>query len=312
MNIFFGILTAFITILLSSNSYAKKITFGNISLNLPNDVYFSKKIGPDFEVYYFYKNNENILNMYIGNFPNKSILEQPLTYKKFNLEKQPNIEIPYWECDENKICLRTELLVSNKENPGLKIQFFYIIDNKNLEVSNNIIKSLEAPKIIIKPDPLISLADNTELPFHPCFYITLPKNTEINSILNIDEKNISEHLINNTQTRSIKTKRIGFIDISNTNTKKKEEFKKNTSIDFLPFFENLKTKFQQIHINTLNLSDKEHPYYKNIITIPFKFNENQYYSTIISEIRSDDDGLTILQILNSIKPSEDKDCKFEQ
>jgi len=163
-----------------------------------------------------------------------------------------------------------------------------------METSNNIIKSLAAPKIITKLDTLVSTSDNTEFPLYPCFNITIPKNLQINGLVNTE------------------TDRIGFITIKNTTTHQQEELKKNTFIDFLPFFENLKTKFQQININTLNLSDQEHPYYKNIITIPFKFNENQYYSTIISEIRSDDDGLTILQILNSIKPSKDKDCKFEQ
>lgn len=291
---------------------AKTINIYDISLVTPDDIIFKKNIGPDFEVYYFYKKNDNILNMYIGNFPNKNILEKPLKYQEFNLNNQPNVKIPYWFCNNLKteICLREELLISNS-GPATTIQFFYKIKKEYMETSNNIIKSLVAPKIIIKPAPLMSFADNTELPLYPCFYITLPKNTEINSLLNISETNISEHLIENTQTKSIKTKRIGFIDISNSNSKKEEDLKKNTSINFLPFFENLKTKFMNLNINTLNLSDQEHPYYKNIIIIPFKFNENQYYSKITSEIRADDDGLNVLQILNSIRPSDDKNCKFE-
>ncbi len=312
MNIKSYLYILFIISLTPLNIYAKKITFESISLELPEDIYLNKKIGPDFEVYYFYKKNENILNMYIGNFPNKSILEQPLTYKKFNLEKQPNIEIPYWECDENKICSRTELSILNQENPGFKIQFFYAIDKKNLEIANNIIKSLDAPPIKNKPSTITSKQDNTELPLHPCFYITLPENTEINTILNINGNNISEHTIRNTTTRNIKTRKIGFIEIENSKIEKEDNISTSMKINFLPFFEKIKSNFKNSNIVTLNLSDPKNPYYKSTITIPFKFKEIQYYSIFTSEIRADDDGLTVLQILNSIKPSEDKDCKFEQ
>ncbi len=297
----------------STGIQAKTINIHNISLVTPDDIFFKKDVGPDFELYYFYKNNDNILNMYIGNFPNKSILEKPIKYQEFNLNNQPNVKIPYWFCNNLKteVCLREELLISNS-GPATTIQFFYKTKKEHMETSNNIIKSLAAPKIITKLDTLVSTTDNTEFPLYPCFNITIPKNLQINGLVNTENTTISSHLIRNIPSKIEKTDRIGFITIKNTTTHQQEELEKNTSIDFLPFFENLKTKFQQININTLNLSDKEHPYYKNIITIPFKFNENQYYSTIISEIRSDDDGLTILQILNSIKPSEDKDCKFEQ
>lgn len=291
---------------------AKTINIYDISLVTPDDVIFKKNVGPDFEVYYFYKNNDNILNMYIGNFPNKNILEKPLKYQEFNLNNQPNVKIPYWFCNNLKteVCLREELLISNS-GPSTTIQFFYKTKKEYMETSNNIIKSLVAPKIIIKLDTLVSTTDNTELPLYPCFYITLPKNLQIDGLVNTDNNTISSHSIRNIPSKIEKTDRIGFITIKNTTMYHQEELKKNTSINFLPFFENLKNKFKQININTLNLSDQEHPYYKNIITIPFKFKENQYYSTITSEIRADDDGLKILQILNSIRPSDDKNCKFE-
>lgn len=291
---------------------AKTINIYDISLVTPDDVIFKKNVGPDFEVYYFYKNNDNILNMYIGNFPNKNILEKPLKYQEFNLNNQPNVKIPYWFCNNLKteVCLREELLISNS-GPATTIQFFYKTKKEYMETSNNIIKSLVAPKIIIKLDTLVSTTDNTELPLYPCFYITLPKNLQIDGLVNTDNNTISSHSIRNIPSKIEKIDRIGFITIKNTTMHHQEELKKNTSINFLPFFENLKTKFKKININTLNLSDQEHPYYKNIIIIPFKFNENQYYSKITSEIRADDDGLNILQILNSIRPSDDKNCKFE-
>lgn len=307
--IIFIIFSIFLSV--STDIQAKKINIHNISLVTPDDIFFKKNVGLDFEVYYFYKKNDNILNMYIGNFPNSDLIKKPLKYKIFNLDNQPNIEIPYWFCDNLKkeVCLREELLISNY-GPATTIQFFYKTKKEYMEISNNIIKSLVAPKIIIKLDTLLSTAENKYFELYPCFNITLPINLQINGLLNIDNNTISSHSIINIPSKIEKTDRIGFITIKNTKSLQQEDLKK-ISINFIPFFENIKNKFKEIKINTLNLSDQEHPYYKNIITIPFKFKDNQYYSTITSEIRGDDDGLDILQILNSIKPSEDKDCNFE-
>jgi len=55
MNIKSYLYILFIISLTPLNIYAKKITFESISLELPEDIYLNKKIGPDFEVYYFYK-----------------------------------------------------------------------------------------------------------------------------------------------------------------------------------------------------------------------------------------------------------------
>lgn len=308
-----NIFIIFSIVLASTTSIQAKTTnIHDISLVTPDDIILKNNVGPDFEVYYFYKNNDNILNMYIGNFPNKNILKKPLKYQEFNLNNQPNVKIPYWFCNNLKteVCLREELLISNS-GPATTIQFFYKTKKEYMETSNNIIKSLVAPKIIIKLDTLVSTTDNTELLLYPCFYITFPKNLQIDGLVNTDNNTISSHSIRNIPSKIEKTDRIGFITIKNTTMHHQEELKKNTSINFLPFFENLKNKFKQININTLNLSDQEHPYYKNIITIPFKFKENNYYSTVTSEIRADDDGLNVLQILNSIRPSDDENCKFE-
>jgi len=84
----------------SAGIQAKTINIHNISLVTPDDIFSKKDVGPDFELYYFYKNNDNILNMYIGNFPNKSILEKPIKYQEFNLNNQPNVKIPYWFCNK--------------------------------------------------------------------------------------------------------------------------------------------------------------------------------------------------------------------
>ncbi|EPF73028.1 hypothetical protein GCM10025882_24300 [Acinetobacter gyllenbergii] len=306
--------TCLMFFLWANPTHPKTFDFKNFSLEIPEDIYIKETNEEDFTIYNLYNTKkENILNLYIGNFPNRNIIERSSALSETPLTQYKNIKIPYWNCIENKeeICSVLEITFDDIDFPN-KVQFFYETSNKNKEIVNNIIKSFSSERKIFINNGFKFQAKNqsSEVFINPCFSINLLNNMEIiGRSPNTDIKN--NFIIKNIETNP-NINPIGFITFkvdTKDNTDAGITTNQSKHIDFSPFFIKLKNKFKRISITSQNPSI-DPIYYKNTFLIPFNYKNNEYYSLIKADIRYSTDAFALLTLLNSINFIESEKCKL--
>lgn len=208
------------------SAYAKTINIQYVKLDVPDDIVFKTIKDVDYFIYGLYKDDINILNIYMGNFPNKNIFERPEKEQLEYFDNYPDQKYSYWNCQNNKekFCSSTELTFENIKFPS-SIQFYYEnLDKEYVNRANSIIKSLKGPEISPKPERINVIEQEMLVEVPPCFEVVLPKMTQYYSQCDSEYKYCQQfisdistikNINNNIGSIKIKTEDVSIINNNN-------------------------------------------------------------------------------------------------